>query len=511
MGFMKQFLSRLFDLPWYPIAIGTYPVLALLSANAGQVRLVEGLRSLLFALIFGACLIFLAWALYREIHKASFLAAIGIVLFFSYGHAYIAVLEEFPEAGYEAWIAPAWLALFGITWYWTSRPALTFRSAAPSLNTVGLALVVMASWGLLSSGIPSSVHALGADHAPVQTDLILPENPPDIYYFVLDSYGRADLLDLVYGHDNSGFLESLAARGFFVAECSQSNYTRTELSMASSLNMMYLQDLDDEFEPQSIARRTLWRSLKHGAVRYNLESLGYQTVSFPTGYPWGELEDADLFLIPPPISSGLNEFEALLMRTTALYQVQDWGIVDPEAILAQRSRDLFHNVFDHIPQVAGLPGPQFVYIHIIPPHPPFVFDAQGNPTYPPDFWNEQRKYPYDLYAKGYVDQTIYLNSMMLEAVDAILEGSETPPVILIQGDHGPWMQPKDRHMWILNAYYLPGHADGLYSTISPVNSFRLVFNAYFGGEYDMLEDVSYYSPVPKLYEFTEIPNQCGNK
>ena len=53
-------------------------------------------------------------------------------------------------------------------------------------------------------------------------------------------------------------------------------------------------------------------------------------------------------------------------------------------------------------------------------------------------------------------------------------------------------------MWILNAYYLPGYDGDLYATISPVNSFRLVFNSYFGGEYDMLEDVSYYSPVPKL-------------
>lgn len=64
-------------------------------------------------------------------------------------------------------------------------------------------------------------------------------------------------------------------------------------------------------------------------------------------------------------------------------------------------------------------------------------------------------------------------------------------------------------MWILNAYYLPGHAEMLYPRVSPVNTFRLVFNAYYGGSYDILDDVSYFSPVPHLYEFSEVPNRCG--
>jgi hypothetical protein len=83
-----------------------------------------------------------------------------------------------------------------------------------------------------------------------------------------------------------------------------------------------------------------------------------------------------------------------------------------------------------------------------------------------------------------------------------------PPVIIIQGDHGPWLQPRAKRFWILNAYYLPGHMDNLYPDLSPVNTFRLVFNAYFGGKYDMLADVSYFSPVPRLYEFTAVPNTC---
>jgi hypothetical protein len=84
-----------------------------------------------------------------------------------------------------------------------------------------------------------------------------------------------------------------------------------------------------------------------------------------------------------------------------------------------------------------------------------------------------------------------------------------PPIIIIQGDHGPWLQSKEKRMWILAAMYLPGHEDKLYSTITPVNMFRLVFNSYFGGKYELLKDVSYFSPVPKLYDFSVIPNECG--
>jgi len=60
----------------------------------------------------------------------------------------------------------------------------------------------------------------------------------------------------------------------------------------------------------------------------------------------------------------------------------------------------------------------------------------------------------------------------------------------------------------LNAYYLPGHEDELSPDISPVNTFRLIFDSYFGGNYDMLPNVSYFSPVPKLYNFSVEKNTC---
>jgi hypothetical protein len=288
-----------------------------------------------------------------------------------------------------------------------------------------------------------------------------------------------------------------------------SNYVRTEISLASSLNMMYLQDLDDEFKADSTSRRTLWNSLKHNAVRYNFESLGYKTINFATGFAWLDMDDADLFLTPPPFSSGLSEFEGLFLRTTLARYIQDWGWVDPDAVMGQTYRDLFNNIFDHVDDIAKMPEPTFAYMHVVSPHPPFVFDAEGNPTYPADFWNEDRQYPPSLYTAGYKNQLTHLNNKMLQAIDTIVAKSETLPIIIIQGDHGPWLQPQNKRMWILNAYYLPGHNDKLYPSITPVNSFRLVFDSYFGGKYDMLEDVSYFSPVPNLYDFSEESNHCN--
>jgi len=506
---MKKAISSFFNTPWYPIAISAYPILALLTANTGEIQINAAARPLMVSVLFGGFLFLAIWLFVRQVHKAAFLTALWLALFFAFGHVYIYVDKKFPEANYTLWLAIGWIILFALALFWATRPKLTFVSSASTLNTVALALLVMTVGQISLEVSPRSAHALGADNAPIDADLVAPANPPDVYYFILDSYGRQDVLDMAYDYDNTEFLDALKERGFYVGACSQSNYVRTEISLASSLNMMYLQDLDNEFKPESTARRTLWNSLKHSAVRYNFENMGYKTVDFATGFAWNELEDSDVFIAPPPFTSGLSEFEGLFLRTTLARYAQDFGWVDPDAVMGQAFRDRFNNIFDSMSKIAKMPEPTFAYVHVISPHPPFVFDPEGNPTYPPDFWNEQREYPYDMYTKGYTNQLTYLNQKTLEAIDTLLAESDTPPIIILQGDHGPWMQPKDRRMWIFNAYYLPEHNDELYSTITPVNTFRLVFNAYFGGNYDMLEDVSYFSPVPKLYDFSEIPNKCG--
>lgn len=498
-------LGRWFAIPWYPIVFGAYPVLALTAFNVGQIKREAGGRALLVSVAFALVLFLLLRILLRDWHRAAFLSVLWMALFFSYGHIHITLTKELEGAEFERWLLIGWgaLAVFAVWW------AVKKPSASPlALNVIALGLAIVSLWQISFEVRRGGVHYVAAQNASVQEDLVRPANPPDVYYFILDSYGREDLLWSAYRYDNSAFIEGLRERGFYVAECSQSNYVRTELSVGSSLNMMYLQELDPAFTPDSIKRRVLWNSLKYSATRYNFETLGYKTVAFATGFAWSDVDDADIFYTPSSFSAGMTEFETLFMKTTLARHAQDLGWVDADAIMGQNFRDRTLLVFDTVDDIARMPEATFAYIHVISPHPPFVFGPDGKPTYPPDYWNENRQYPPDLYAQGYQNQLTFLNQKVLEAVDAILVESETPPIIVLQGDHGPWHQTRDKRMWILNAYYLPGHQDKLFSKISPVNTFRLIFNAYFGGNYDMLPNVSYFSPVPKLYDFSEIKNTC---
>ena len=333
---MKNTLGGWFSWPWYPIAFGAYPVLALLAQNAREVKPEAGWRPLLVSLGLALSLFGIWGLILRSPPRAAFLSTLWLALIFSYGHVYLLVSGKWKDFDFiRPWILGAWLVLAALTVVWAVK-----KSPGPeALNVIALGLVIMSLWQISSGSQRGGARRLGAENAPVQ-DLTRSPNPPDIYYFVLDMYTRADLLQKAYGYDNSSFLNELEARGFYVAQCSQSNYTRTELSVASSLNMSYIQKLDSRFaDPESTKRARLWDALKHNAVRYNLEQMDYQTVSFATGFAWSELDDMDIFLMPPPFSSGMTEFETLFMQTTLARLLQDFGRIDLDQINGQNFRD----------------------------------------------------------------------------------------------------------------------------------------------------------------------------
>jgi hypothetical protein len=448
--------------------------------------------------------------IFKDWHRAAFAVTLLTVLFFTYGHVFN-LLQQKWKIHLPAWLGGLWLVLAVLALVWAGWPRLHFQNVALALNIISLGLTLVAVYEVVRESLPSEIRSIQpADpHAPLQT-LQIPagETPPDIYYFISDSYARSDLLEEKFGYDNSWFISALEKMGFYVAACSQSNYPRTDISLGSSLNLEYLQNLNDNFDPKNEDRTQLWNSILHSTVRYELENAGYKTVAFASGFAFTEMTTADTYLSPSPVWSAMTEFETLLLRTTPLRHLEDLGLVDLGQIDGQRYRERTRLVLDSMDKLARLPGPKFVFIHLIPPHPLFVYGPDGSPTNPSWFMDANGIYSQENYYKGYRNQVEYISLKLEQAVKTLLTDSSAPPIIIIQGDHAPWLQKGSDQFKILNAYYLPGHNDRLYPAISPVNTFRLVFDTYLGADYPLLGDISYFSPVPDVFNFSTASNPC---
>jgi hypothetical protein len=185
------------------------------------------------------------------------------------------------------------------------------------------------------------------------------------------------------------------------------------------------------------------------------------------------------------------------------------------AYAEHRTRILYN--FDSVEQVAGEEGAKFVFVHILAPHNPFVFGADGQLVV--------RNTPFTLnhdpetenpaeYALGYTNQLTYINQRTIEMVESILSNASTPPIIILQGDHGPMLQATSAsaRMKNLTAVYMPPGVSNnrqIYDSITPVNVFRVILDEVFNGKLGLVEDTSYFgSRSTPIDELTVIPNDC---
>lgn len=507
---MKKPKNRI---PLHPFLFGAYPVLALLATNVDEVGLSPGVRPLIFCLLLAGLLLGVLKLLLKDWQRAGLIATLLLALFFSYGHVYRALADVHLFGvliGRHRVLAVAWVVIFGVGLWLILRRAKALENVTSGLNVIGALLLILP---VLQIG--AYQYNAWTNQGQTQTtavdieNLSVPEGetPPDIYYIILDGYSRADVIAEHFDLDNTPFIEALADLGFYTAECSRSNYAQTRLSLSSSLNMSYVDTLLEGIEVKGTHTKELNSFIRDSAVRQALENLGYQIVAFETGFNWTQLEDADLYLSPNlgvfgqmRLLGGLSNFESLLIQTTAFLFLDDAGRVLPSALFPdiyspyeiKREQVLF--TLDQLEQLPEVAGPKFVFAHVLIPHDPHVFGPEGEAVL-----------EVDDPIKGYHDQVLYANSRILMLVEKLIEDSARPPIIILQGDHGGLQAPALR-MPIFNSYYLPdGGSQALYAGISPVNSFRVVFNQYFGGDYELLDDLSYYSKYDLPYDFELVP------
>ncbi len=437
-----------------------------------------------------------------------------LLLFYMYGHVYT-LLESASLAGLQLGrhrlLAPLWLGATLVSAVYFRRSRRSWQNTRQVLNVMALTLLVL-PLGQIGLYAQRSFSARLTSSETVIPDVPAPDAGlarPDVYYIILDAYTRQDAMQKLYGMDNTPFLNDLAALGFTVASCAQSNYAQTQLSLASSLNMDYLPALGEQYTPAHSTRAGIQELIEHNAVRKILERYGYRTIAFETGFKGTQWQDAAEYYSPAAgwleqmeLGGGLNGFEVLLLRSTAGLIVADGAASLPRFLQPEldNPRQIHYNrilfVLDKLKEISLTPGPKFVFVHLVIPHPPYVFGADGE--YLP---LDQEDAP------GYSDQVRFINSRMLPLLEQIIANAAIPPVIILQGDHGGIGSAPQNRMRILNALYLsPQAAARLYPAISPVNTFRIFFDTYFGLDYPLLEDTAYFSVYNTPFDFTIIPN-----
>ncbi|CAN5478947.1 hypothetical protein BH24ACT7_BH24ACT7_05020 [soil metagenome] len=519
---------RLLVHPWL---FAVYPIVYLWSVNVDEVGGPgDTVPSLVVVLGSTALLLVLGRLLLRDWLKAGVITSLLLLLAFSYGHVWRAIdgapLTE--AGGRDGWLLAVWgvLAVVGLVALW--RAGGDLGGLTRVLNVVSVVLVALASvtlvTGMLRDRPPADVDiADGIEAAPIiATPAVAAAGTglPDIYLLVFDRYGGERTLAGTYRWDNTGFLAGLEERGFYVAHDAHTNYPATAHSLAASLNLRYLDELTETAGPATGDWDPVYSMVSDNEVSRFLDEAGYRQVQIPSWWePTRDVAHADVTLTYDPLS----EFSRALFDTTALQSaVVQLGLaadrVDPRRVAWNRVRFQLEQITD----VERGDQPTFVFAHVLLPHHPYVFDADGS------FLTIEELDRFDVLER-YVNQVRYANDEIYRIVDELLDvPADEQPIILVQSDEGPPPRPRpgapprpgdDTPYWltysdgqlrqkfgILNTFYLPGY-DGaaLYQQISPVNNFRVVLNVYFGTDLPLLDDRSYvWTDRAHLYEFTDV-------
>ena len=536
LGLKENFLRK-FSL-MHPVFFASFPVLAFLSQNIQQIPFSQANRSLVFSILGALLLILLFRVVFRDWYKGAALASIILILFFSYGHVYM-MLKETRIAGIligrHRFLLPLFVLLFLIGSWYVAKRIRNVVSLSKILVLVSLVSLISPVYTLImyKAQFFTKGDANSFEMVPLEDEAFSElKNKPDIYYIILDAYIRSDILREDFGYDNSYFLQQLRERGFYVADQATSNYSLTALSLTSSLNMKHLIDEFGAMKADDYPIAMI-DSIAHSKVRNILEQYGYTMVALASSWQPTEIEDADIYF-RPQISEldryreagRINAFESIFIRTTAFLGLIDLSVRDGNPILKNLEAPyLAHHYwvlsqFEYLEQVPTLPGPKFVFAHIISPHHPYVFGPNGEILTSTEAftWADGTgpRESVETEMALYRDQTQYISSRTLEVIETILSRSERQPIIFLQADHGPgirmyWNSPSNEalieRMSILSAFLLPESCtDALYPSITPVNSFAIMFQCAFGQRIELKEDLNFFSPRGDPYQFTDVTN-----
>jgi hypothetical protein len=464
-----------------------------------------GLATPLLVVGGAACLVYVLLNAFNHKPSNNVLIIIFISLWFSlYGHLYYFLLDYFNihySAFRHRFYFPIYTALFIILIWLLNKAQVISDKFILLVFFIGLTLNVQFLF--------PAVHSFNnnENNRPEKTVHPITAEQPDVYYIITDSYPSANILKKYYNFDNISFVNQLKALNFKVIDSAKSNYPFTYFSIPSSLNMEYINYFEDSVSIKKRNEDFPFTKIHHNKVADYFQAKGYQYVVFQSAYK--ELNNPDRADVYISYQSSMNHFYQSLIELSVLsiFNIQLYN---------KEVYNICSNEFVRLLEVADIKGSKFVFFHILPPHPPHVFDESGN--YSNTVQTIENRYKQK---KEYIAQVNYVNKALLNAIQIIFKKSDIPPIIIIQGDHGSsssekyedeikWQHPPSKALLeerfgILNAIYIPkNYSIHLPNNLTPVNTFRYVLNGIFKDTLTILPNRSYFAKYRKPYNFEEV-------
>lgn len=302
----------------HPFLFALYPVLYLYAGNIGEARWIHAVGPALVVLAGVGGLMALGRLLDRDGQRSGILLSALVVVFFSFG-ALTGFLGDLEIGGFQPLrirvVAPALLlALVLLGLFLKRRTPEEAAAWTANLNLVSGLLVglvaLQALWGHASRPAPPP---LSAAEIPVVRDV---QDRPDLYVLVLDELGRQDVLKERFGLDLEPSLQGLRELGFAVAQGSAANYSRTQPSISSMLNLDYHQDLQDGQEVTEDHYLRWIQGIRQNRMVPFLRSQGYRIRTYTSAMAGTD----GLVGVDEEVSSGFleGEFVESLVRGTPL-------------------------------------------------------------------------------------------------------------------------------------------------------------------------------------------------
>lgn len=484
-------------------------------SNNNEVRLYSLVNPLSFLLIVVTIIFIVLYFLLRDTKKTAVITAIISFFIVSFG-SLVRFFESNTLILNAFSIGPRKLSLL-LT---TASVILSFYTIRKTRNIDRLLnALLFAGVLLITLPIITIVHQ-EISRPPVQkvvSDIkLIPKkgDSPDIYYLVIERYGNFQTLQKRYNYV-SDLKQYLEKEQFYIADNATANYPHTSLSLASSLNLSYL-NIDNAYLNGD--QTHLFNAISDSTVYAFFRKNNYKL--FYLGDSWQGTEHnpkADYnynYYGPLPAFTRLFLDQTLFgAMHTKLRSIKLDGI-EPYKIDKKESAEF---KIKKLSTIVRSKVKKMVFTHLLITHEPYVFDQDGKPLND----RELAKIPHE---KKYINHINYSNKILKRIISTIKK-NKRPYIIVLQADEGPytsklrehvdkgslvWSKVSDdtvkTHMSILNAYYFPRQDyDTLYSWVTPVNSFRVIFNQYFGQNLTLLKDKNYLNyDFDHLYSFKEI-------